>query len=101
MSSDQVESGKTEGATMKDIRPGVSGTYVNDQGRQKAAMVLATKDSIEPNGDVVPLDEGYVHLIVFGFASAVQRASIPLRETVENNDNYYIDGKLVGYFEVA
>lgn len=86
---------------MQTIRPGVCGTYVNDVGRQKAAMVLATKDSIEPGGEVMELQEGYVHLIVFGFQSAVQRASVPLRETVVDNNNYYIDGKLVGYFEAA
>lgn len=86
------------------IRPGTSGTYVASNGYQKAAIVVATHDSVEPDTDMIRPPEGHVHLVIYAVSADpmhpwITRPDVPLREVAESIPDYTIDGKLVGFFE--
>ena len=84
---------------------GTTGTYVATNGYKKAAVVVATHDSIEPEGAVIQPPEGHVHIVIFAFSDPLHpwivRPDIPLREVAEAIPDYTVEGKLVGYFEPA
>lgn len=89
-----------------NVRPGTTGTYVSSNGYEKAAMVVATHDSVDPDGVVMRPSEGHVHIVIYAFTADpmhpwVARPDVPLRETAEAIPDYTIEGKLVGFFEAA
>lgn len=86
------------------IKPGTTGTYTASNGYQKAAMVVATHESVEPDTAMIQPPEGHVHVAIFAFTADpahpwVVRPDVPLRATAEAIPDYTINGKLVGFFE--
>ena len=89
-----------------DIKPGTSGTYTSSTGHQKAAIVIATHDSIDPEGGILQPSEGHVHIVIYAFTADpahpwITRPDVPLREVAESIPDFTIDGQLVGFFEAA
>lgn len=84
-----------------NIRPGTTGTYVSTSGRMKAAQVIETHDSVEPDGDLIQPPEGHVHIVIWSHTAGhyIPRPDVPLREVAEGIADYTMDGKLVGFFE--
>lgn len=84
---------------------GQSVQYIDTSGRQKAAIIIATHDSIEepdPNDEisVIRPGVGFVHLAIFGIVDPFHtqpRPNVPTKEMAESIPDYTVDGKLVGY----
>lgn len=86
------------------IRPGTIGTYVSSGGYEKAAIVVATHDSVEPGTIMIQPALGYVHLVIYSVMADpmhpwITRPDVPLREVAETIPDFTIGGKLVGFFE--
>lgn len=84
-----------------DIKPGTTGTYVSTNGYQKAAQVIETQHSVDPDGELIQPADGHVHIVIWSHTAQhyIVRPNVPLRAVAEELPDYFIDGKLVGYFE--
>lgn len=84
---------------------GITGTYTSTEGYQKAAIVVATPESVEPGTSLPQPPEGHVHIAIIGFNDPMHpwlfRPDVPLRATAESIPDYSIEGKLVGFFDPA
>lgn len=83
-----------------NIPVGTPGQYIDTKGRVKAAVVIATHDSIEESDVLIQPQEGFVHIAIYGLIDIHQdkRADVPLKATAEGIPDYKLGDKLVGYF---
>lgn len=85
---------------MSDVQVGQPGYYVDSRGRQKAAVVLYTHDSVDTEGQIIQPQVGHVHIRIDTLINGFEyRSDIPLREVAETIPDYTVEGKLVQYFQ--
>lgn len=67
--------------TNTTLRLGQAVTYTDTRGRQKAAFVIGTNDSVEPGHDLPVPEEGHAHLAIFSPSGQVYtRHNVPEAE---------------------
>lgn len=87
---------------MDTFKVGQPVRYISSSGYVKAGQIIATHESIHPDGGVIQPQQGHAHLVVWGLATGpIYRPDIPVREVAESIPDYTVEGQLVGFFEVA
>jgi hypothetical protein len=89
---------------MTDFNVGDPVRYFSEKSaRQKLAFVSHTHDSVEDDAPIDRPEPGFAHLVVWNLSVQhfVQYANVPVRSMAESIPDYTVEGKLVGFFEVA
>jgi hypothetical protein len=87
---------------------GQSGVYVDSHGLEKAAIVFATHTSFNeavasghyPGTEADQIPEGHVALVLFGYSGPSYAFIAPTKDFALNIPDFWVEGKLRGYFEV-
>lgn len=81
------------------IRVGQPVQYTNSDGNVRAAVVIATNDSVPAESGVQP-SAGYAHLVVWSLSMGpIYRMDVPERTVAESIPDYTVDGRLIGFIQ--
>jgi len=89
--------------TVPTVTLGQPVVYIGTKGHPKAAFVVATPESMDPDTSLPDLGEGQLHLAVWtwGAGTYIPRLSVPFEALVADNGDFQEDGKTVGAWRLA
>lgn len=90
-------------STIPAVKVGTPVIYVGTKGKQKLALVVGTPETIEEGTSLPTLNEGQVHLAVWGFNGGFRpRLNVPFESVIADDPEFTNDeGQPVGFWKLT